>query len=232
MIVQKYLVQEGICSRREAEALLKAGLIKVNGERAVPGVPLQPTDVVTIDPVAQKNLAEKITVAIYKPRGIMCSRAKEEGKNVFDLFPQWRELNAVGRLDKESEGLLLLSNDGLVTKRVTGDKHEIEKEYEIKVQEEVFAGKLKPMVDGMMLSDGPTLPAQVQVIDRHTFRIILHEGRNRQIRRMCGQLNLEVVSLKRIRVGVIELGNMTPGEAKQLTNEEAINLRTPFSKSD
>lgn len=224
MIVQKYLVQQGICSRKEADDFLRAGLIYVNGEKAVPGKPLEPTDVVTLDPTVQKALDAKITVAIYKPRGIMCSRAKEEGKNIFDIFPQYKHLNAVGRLDKESEGLLLLSNHGLITKQVTGDTHSTEKEYAITTAEEVFVGKLEPMVKGMTLNDGPTLPAHIEVIHKHAFRITLREGRNRQIRRMCGQLGLTVTSLKRIRIGHISLGDMHPGDSRQLTVAEVKNL--------
>lgn len=225
MIVQKYLVQKGVCSRREAEAMLRAGQIFVNGKKAIPGKPLGSSDVVTIDPAAQKKLDAKITVVIYKPRGVMCSRVRTEGKNVFDVFPQWKKLNTVGRLDKESEGLLLLSNDGLITKRVTGDTHEIEKEYEVTTQEEVFLGKLQPMTEGMLLNDGPTLPAPVKVIDRYAFRIILHEGRNRQIRRMCAALGLAVTSLKRIRIGSLKLGGLKSGESRPLTSQEVGELR-------
>lgn len=225
MIVQKYLVQKSICSRREAENLLRNKLIYVNGKPAIPGVPLLPTDIVTIDEQAAQELKKKITVAIYKPRGIMCSRSENEGTNVFDIFPQWQALNAVGRLDKESEGLLLLSNDGLVTKAVTGDTHATEKEYEVTTVEEVFAGKLKRMESPMMLSDELTLPAKVTVINKHTFRIILHEGKNRQIRRMCGQLNLTITSLKRIRIRNIHLGLLQPGEGRELTSPEVQTLK-------
>ncbi|MBI3255430.1 MAG: rRNA pseudouridine synthase [Candidatus Andersenbacteria bacterium] len=225
MIVQKYLVQQGICSRREAEALLKAGHIYVNGKPARPGVPLEPTDVVTIDSAGQTKLDTKMTVAIYKPRGVMCTTSEKEGMNVFQVFPEYNNLHLVGRLDKESEGLLLLSNDGLITKQVTGDLHTTEKEYEVTVLEKVFAGKLKPMQDGMKLADRPTLPAQVWVLDNHTFRIILREGRNRQIRRMCGALNLTVETLKRIRIGQIELDEMEPGQSRKLTAEEIQTLK-------
>lgn len=225
MIVQKYLVQQGICSRREAEALLKAGHIYVNGQPARPGAPLEATDVVTIDPQAQERLNAKMTVAIYKPRGVMCTTSEKEGVNVFQVFPEYKNLHLVGRLDKESEGLLLLSNDGLITKQVTGDLHTTEKEYEVTTLEKIFTGKLRPMQDGMKLADGPTLPAKVWVLDNHTFRIILREGRNRQIRRMCGALNLTVETLKRIRIGHIELGEMEPGQSRRLTSEEIQNLK-------
>jgi pseudouridine synthase len=225
MIVQKYLVAHGICSRKEGDRLLRAGLIYVNGKRAVPGRPLLPSDEVTIAEEGQKTLANKMTVAVYKPRGIMCSSAVTEGRNVFDVWPQYKGLNMVGRLDKESEALLLLSNDGLVTKKVTGNLHETEKEYEITTEEKVFNGKLEPFIKGMRLSDGYTLPAVIQILDKHTFRVIIREGRNRQIRRMCGQVNLNVLTLKRIRIGQLWLDDMRPGESRRLTTEEVDSLK-------
>lgn len=225
MYVQKYLVEKAICSRKEAEAFLRAGLIFINGKRAVPGVPLSPTDVVTLAPAAQNKLDQKVTIVIYKPRGVVCSNVEEEGRTVFDLLPQFSHLNMVGRLDKESEGLLLLSNDGLITKRVTGDTHEVEKEYEVTVQEYVSNAKLAPMAEGVMLSDGITLPAQVNAITKHSFRIILHEGRNRQIRRMCGAIGLTVTSLKRLRIESLTLGSLKPGNFRKLTPQEIQTLR-------
>ena len=219
MIAQKILVQKGICSRREAERLLKAGLVLVNGQRARPGEKLTEKDVVTLHPSAQSQMAQKITVAVYKPRGVTCTNANTEGKNVFDVFPEYKNLNCVGRLDKESEGLLLLSNDGLITKKVTGNTHETEKEYEVITEQKVFPGKLKPMEEGMRLSDGMTLPAKIQIIDNQTFHITIHEGRNHQIRRMCGQLNLTILSLKRVRVDNIFVGKMRPGDSRVLTGQ-------------
>ncbi len=233
MYVQKYLVDQGLCSRGEAESLLREGLILVNGKKAKPGIPLSPAsiagrptdDVVTLAPKALALLTKKTTVAIYKPRGIVCSEVESEGRNVFDIFPQFKHLNTIGRLDKESEGLLLLSNDGLITKRITGDTHDVEKEYEVIVQEHVSNTKLVLMAEGIMLSDGQTLPAQVRAVSRHSFILILREGRNRQIRRMCGALNLTVSSLKRIRIGQLTLGTLRPGNFRKLTFEEISALR-------
>lgn len=224
MIVQKYLVQEGICSRREAERLLKDGLILVNGRPAKGGVPLKAADVVTLAPAAQASLSKKITITAYKPRGVTCTKAEHEGDTIFEVFPQYKHLTTVGRLDKESEGLILLSNDGLVTKKVTGENHEMEKEYEIVTAEKVFPGKLAPMQKGMVLSDGVTLPAGIKIVDNHAFLITLREGRNRQIRRMCGQLNLTVLSLKRIRIGPLVIKQMKPGSSWQLRQTEIESL--------
>lgn len=225
MFVQKYLVQQGICSRREAEAFLREGLIYINGKKAIPGVPLQDTDVVTLSDRAMQKLGAKTTVAIYKPRGIVCSIEEDVGESVFDAFPQFRKLNIVGRLDKESEGLLLLSDDGLVTKAVTGEAHDVEKEYLVTVQEYISNAKLEPLARGVILQDGPTLPAQVHATSKHSFNIILREGRNRQIRRMCGKIGLTVLELKRIRIGTIELKDLKPGNYRKLTQEEINSLK-------
>lgn len=225
MIVQKYLAEQGICSRKEADAFLRAGHIFVNGAPAVPGAPIEPTDTVTLSPEAQRIVDSKETIAVYKPRGVVCSLGDGEGTSVHDAFPQYRHLPVVGRLDKESEGLLLLSNDGLVTKAVTGDTHTVEKEYEVTVRETISQEKLVPMETGLALSDGKTLPATVAVLNNHAFRIILKEGRNRQIRRMCGAIGLTVEQLKRIRIGNIHLADMQPGDSRKITKPETLNLR-------
>lgn len=165
-----------------------------------------------------------MTVAVYKPRGIVCSHDRTEGTTIFEVFPNFKGLNTVGRLDKESEGLILMSNDGLITKRVTGEDREIEKEYEVEVQEVLRPAKIRPMERGIHLSDGLTLPAKVEVLDRHLFRIILREGRNRQIRRMCDALHLTVVALKRVRIANILLGDMEPGDSRSLSPTELKSL--------
>ena len=226
MIVQKYLAEKGICSRKEAEAFFRSGLILVNGQKALPGVDITDTDVVTLAPEAVAQLAEKTTVAVYKPRGIVCSLGEGEGARIQDAFPQYKELSIVGRLDKESEGLLLLTNDGLITKAVTGDAHTTEKEYEVTVRETLSTETIAPFESGLTLSDGPTLPATAALLSPHTFRIVIKEGRNRQIRRMCGAINLTVQKLKRIRIGGIQLESMQPGDSRELTSEEVHSLKS------
>lgn len=228
ILVQKYLAEQGICSRREGERHVRAGHIYVNGKKKTgPKVEIDPSkDKVEIRGHGENANAPKETVLIYKPRGIVCSLNQEEGERIMDVFPQYAHLSIVGRLDKESEGLILLSNDGLITKAVTGPKHALEKEYEVRVREEVFAGKLSPMTRGMRLSDGRTLPAKIEVRDRNTFRITLREGRNHQIRRMCNALHLTVESLKRIRIGELRIGPMRPKNKRVLSLEEVSALKS------
>jgi len=227
MRIQKYLSEQGICSRREAEDLIKRGLIAVNGTvvREM-GVQIDPAvDTVTVLPSGQREIQNKRTVILYKPRGISSSRIKSEGQNVYDLLPQFSELDVIGRLDKASEGLLMLSNDGVVAKAVTGEAHATEKEYEVTVREDLNAGRLKKLEPGIELEDGPTLPCKTKLVGPHRFRIILREGRKHQIRRMCEFLRLTVVQLRRLRIGSVTLGDLKPGAFRALTDRETASLK-------
>jgi len=205
MRIHKYLSQQKVCSRREAETLIRRGLIKVNGRPATIGMSVDP-ERDRVEVVGQ--VSKKMTVAFYKPRGVVSEQQKIGGQL----------LNTVGRLDKESEGLILLSNDGTVTAAVTSDKHTIEKEYEVTTQEKIGPSKINKMASGVRLEDGLTLPAKVKLINNRTFIIILKEGRNHQIRRMAAALNLTAVKIKRTRIGNITLGKLKPGEYRDLTN--------------
>jgi pseudouridine synthase len=225
--IQKYLSEQGICSRREAEDLIRKGLISVNGKTVREmGVQIDPdVDVVKLLKGGEKAMGEKTTVALYKPRGVVSSRVPSEGKTIFDMYPQFLQLNIVGRLDKESEGLILLSNDGAVTRAVTGDEHTTEKEYEVVVREDIPTRMKRLFEAGITLDDGPTLPAKVRVVSPHIFRIVIREGRKHQIRRMCEFMRLTVVKLKRVRVAHITLGKLNIGEHRTLTREEVAGFK-------
>lgn len=220
--IEKYLSQEGIMSRREAQALIKSGGILLNGKKITEtGIKIDPqTDIIEIAEQGKTKLQKKETVAIHKPRGVISSKDTDGVKTVFDIFPQFRHLNTVGRLDRESEGLLLLSNDGVVTKIITGKEHDIEKEYVVTVREDITPAMMERMSKGIKLRDGWTKSAQAEKIDKHTFRIILTEGRKHQIRRMSDACRLTITSLKRIRVGNIELGGMYAGQWKKVERKD------------
>ena len=225
--IQKYLSEQGVCSRREAEDLIRRGLISVNGKvvREM-GVQIDPdVDVVKLLKGSERIMSEKMTVALNKPRGIVSSRASSEGKTIFNILPQFQQLNIVGRLDKESEGLILLSNDGAVTKAVTGDEHITEKEYEVVVREDIPSRMKRLFEAGIKLDDGPTLPAKVRMVSPHIFRIVIREGRKHQIRRMCEFMHLTVVKLKRVRIAHITLGKLKIGEYRTLTREEVAGFK-------
>jgi pseudouridine synthase len=224
--IEKYLSEQGIMSRREAKKYLIEGLITINGRIPEPGEKFDPLkDTLNYGKKIQHLLSEKITVAVYKPRGIVSSKDTDRGKNIFDIFPQFKDLHTVGRLDKDSEGLILLSNDGMITKAITGKDHLIEKEYIVNVRETYLPWMAKKMSEGMKLDDGWTLPAIAKRIDAHTFSIILREGRKHQIRRMANECKLTITSLKRVRVHTILLGAMLPGNFKKLTPEQVIDIK-------
>lgn len=235
ILIQKYLAEAGIVSRREGERLVREGKVLVNGARATNGQHIDPKkDKVELD----KNHAEqKITVAVHKPRGIVCSRNPLEGKTIFQLLPQFDNLHVVGRLDKESEGLLLLTNDGLVSRKVTGEDHTVEKEYVVTVRERLFPGITERMEKGIVIDGEKTLPCTAhidpasqspdtlpitykgQTFVPQTFTIILKQGRKHQIRRMCEACKLTVVSLKRVRIGTVQIENLAPGKYRTVTTK-------------
>ena len=227
MRIQKYLSERKILSRREAEDYIRKGLIALNGKVVTEmGVQIDPTkDRIEILKGAAKESAKKMTVVIYKPRDIVSSKESSEGETVFEFFTQFQNLNVVGRLDKSSEGLLLLSNDGVVTSSVTGSDHLIEKEYEVSVRETVNNNKANKMEQGIQLEDGLTLPAKVTIITPNKFRIIFKEGRKHQIRRMADAVHLTITGLKRLRVGNISLGKLKPGESRVLLSKEVDELK-------
>lgn len=224
--IEKYLSEQGIMSRREAKRFIAEGLISINGKVPQAGDKINPeVDKISYSKKVKQALSEKMTVAVYKPRGVISSKDTDRGKNIFDAFPQFKNLNTVGRLDKESEGLILLSNDGMITKAITGKDHLIEKEYIVTVRENYLPWMAKKMSQGMKLEDGWTLPAKAQRVDEHTFKITLKEGRKHQIRRMANACKLTITSLKRIRVHHIKIGGMLPGNFKKLSTEDVQEIK-------
>lgn len=220
--LEKHIAQLGLCSRREGKQLILDGKISVNG------IVVQETGF-GIDPekdvVAMTgNREAKKTVAIYKPRGIETTKTIHEGmsedgvQDMHDIFPQYKNLAPIGRLDKDSEGLILLSNDGLVARKITGEHSDVEKEYIVTVREMITDEALEKMANGILLDDKKTLPAETTRIDDRTFSIVLHEGRKHQIRRMADACRLTIESLKRIRVGAVHLGDLKVGESREVTD--------------
>lgn len=240
--IQKYLSGKGICSRREAEDFIRRGLVSVNGKVVKKmGVKIDPEkDRVNLivkpdrESGGRANTEDKKeSVIIYKPRGIVSSRILSEGKTIYDLFPQFSKLNIVGRLDKESEGLILLSNDGVIARAATGDDHIMEKEYEVTVREKINTSQtIRLFEKGVELNGRKTLPARIKVLNNRVFRVVLKEGKKHQIRRMCEYVRLTVVKLKRIRMGSVSLGSLKTGDYRFLTNQEVQKLKEFRAKSD
>ncbi len=233
--LEKYIAQKGLCSRREGKQLILDGKISVNGEIIrETGFGVDPK----LDKVAIVGTVEKKeTVALYKPRGIETSKTSEDSVDIHDEFPELAHLAPVGRLDKDSEGLILLTNDGLITRAITGDRSApsplqgrvgegfVEKEYVVTTREFVTDESLFKMAKGIILDDKKTLPAKTKRVSDTKFLIVLQEGRKHQIRRMADACKLTIEELKRIRVGHIKLENLKSGEFRELTDEEVSRFK-------
>ena len=230
--LQKILSAAGVCSRRAAEGYLTAGRITVNGEKAQLGQQADPeTDDIRVDGVPLGREPETVYLMLNKPRGYVTTVSDEQGrKTVMDLLTGVHtRIYPVGRLDRDSEGLLLLTNDGALTQRLLHPSHEVSKEYHVTVSGPVehAAENLRRIRDvaGMAIR-----PAEVQMLrregNRAELRIVIHEGRNRQIRRMCAQCGLEVLRLQRVREHCLELGTLPLGQWRYLTAAEIAALKT------
>ena len=230
--LQKILSAAGVCSRRAAEGYLTAGRITVNGETAQLGQQAdQETDDIRVDGVPLGREPETVYLMLNKPRGYVTTVSDEQGrKTVMDLLTGVHtRIYPVGRLDRDSEGLLLLTNDGALTQRLLHPSHEVSKEYRVTVSGPVehAAENLRRIRDvaGMDIR-----PAEVQMLrregNRAELRIVIHEGRNRQIRRMCARCGLEVLRLQRVREHCLELGTLPLGQWRYLTAAEIAALKT------
>ncbi len=234
--LNKYLAQCGICSRRDADKLIAEGKVFVNGEPAKMGQLVSEADSVrvgkkTVEAAGGKTgLAKpqkKVVLACYKPVGVTCTeRDVHAERTITDLVHYPVRVTYAGRLDKDSEGLLLLTNDGQLIDAMMRGANRHEKEYVVKVNREVTDSFILRMAEGMFLKKlkTQTRPCTAEKIGKYTFRVILTQGLNRQIRRMCKTLGYEVTQLKRIRVMNIELGDMKPGTYRELNAQEYAEL--------
>ncbi len=233
--IQKALTDSGILSRRKTEEYIKAGRITVNGRPAQPGNPVNPDrDVVAIDgvrvPLSSKR--ENIYIMLNKPRGYVTTTSDELGRRcVTELVEDLEErVYPVGRLDKNSEGLLLMTNDGQFANLMMHPSHHVSKTYRVTVRPDITEDQVVALSTGVDIGEErKTLPAQVHVLEKVPGRVVLQititEGRNRQIRRMCEAVGLEVARLKRISVGPVRLGMLQPGKWRELKKSEVIALR-------
>lgn len=232
MRLQKFLSRSGVCSRRHGESLITGGRVKIN-DRVVTvlGTKVDPeTDRITVDgkPVA---LAErKLYVALHKPEGFVTSCHQPGDRVVLELIDLPERLYPVGRLDKDSTGLLLLTNDGRLHHRLLHPSFDHEKEYEVTLARPIPDGALRRMAEGMPILGKKTRPARIRRISGRRFGIVLQEGLNRQIRRMVRKVGGHVVSLKRIRVAGVRLGKLPPGGWRHLTSAEVKGLLADDSK--
>ena len=225
--LNKYMAQAGLCSRREADRYIEAGQVYINGVKAGMGQQVYPGDKVTIGAKELQNHAQKVVLAWYKPIGVTCTEKDPHAKRkIGDVFRYPVRVTYAGRLDKDSEGLLLMTNDGDLIQNMMRGANGHEKEYIVKVDKELTADFQLAMEQGIYLEalDRTTKPCIVSIEGKYTFRIVLTQGLNRQIRRMCESLGYKVKALKRIRVVNIALGSLKPGEYREITGEELKKL--------
>lgn len=225
--LNKYLAQAGICSRRDADKLIETGAVSVNDKIAAPGIKIMPGDKVCVRGKLIGGRQDTAVLAYYKPLGVICSeRDKHADRLLTDELHFPVRVTYAGRLDKDSEGLLLLTNDGKLIDALMRGANRHEKEYVVKVKKEITPEFLDAMSKGVYLTelDKRTRPCKVEQTGKFTFHIVLTQGLNRQIRRMCRELEYQVHSLKRIRVANIELGNLKPGEYRILKGNELKEL--------
>ena len=220
MRLNKYIAYLNIASRREADKLIKDGKVKVNGEIIInPAIQVGENDKIICDIEDYKN--EKIYIKLNKPVGYVVSNNKKEGKPIYKLLDEkLKKLYPVGRLDKDSKGLILFTNDGVFSRKIIGEESECEKEYYVKLEGNISDGALKKLEFGISLDGKKLKPAIVKRVSKNSFNIILKEGRNRQIRRMCEKVGFEVILLKRLRISNIYLNDLQEGKFEYLTKDE------------
>lgn len=224
MRINKYLSETGIISRRGADKWIEEGRITINGDLASVGSQVNEGDVVCVDGKPVKKEEELVYIALNKPVGITSTTEKHIEGNVVDFVGHSKRIFHIGRLDKESEGLLLLTNDGDIVNEILRAENHHEKEYIVKVDKPITDQFLKRMSSGVKILDTTTLPCKVEKISSHVFKIILEQGLNRQIRRMCSALGYSVKRLQRIRIMNIHLGNLKVGKWRDLTEKEKAEL--------
>lgn len=220
--INKYLSEAGICSRREADRELESGHILINGVVAKPGDRVFPEDEVIYNGIAVHKKDHPVLLAMYKPVGIVCTAEKKEKNNIIDYLNYECRVYPVGRLDKDSEGLILLTNQGELSNQIQKARNYHEKEYIVTVNKNISDSFIRGMAGGVPLVElgTTTRKCKVKQIDKRTFSIILTQGLNRQIRRMCEYFGYRVVGLKRIRVMNITLGDLKAGEYRKIEGEE------------
>lgn len=222
--LEKHIAALGLASRREAKDLILKGLVTVNGKvikNTGYGVDTTKDKVL----VKADKANPKEYVLFYKPRGVETNSTAKHLKDIHDVLPRYKHLSPIGRLDADSEGLILLSNDGTLTKALTKIDSEIGKTYLVSIQEKVTDAHIRTMSTGIMLDGTMTKPAEVRKKSDHSFTIVLHEGRKHQIRRMCAAGKWTVTELKRIGIGHLTIGNMRSGETRSLRSSDVMQLK-------
>lgn len=227
--LNKFLSDAGYCSRREADRLVEQGVVKVNGKTAVMGQKVTINDSIMVKGKNISREEEQILIALNKPVGIECTTDLNTPDNIVDFINFDKRIYPIGRLDKNSQGLILLTNDGSIVNNILKGSNYHEKEYVVTVDKPVTDDFIKKMSTGVRILDQVTRPCKVTKVKKNVFNIVLTQGLNRQIRRMCGELGYNVQKLKRIRIMNIELGNLPVGQYRKVTDSELKELMRNFN---
>jgi 23S rRNA pseudouridine2604 synthase len=222
--LNKYISETGVCSRREADKWIDEGRVTCNGQVAALGTRVMDGDEVCIDgePIGAKK--KQIYIALNKPVGVTCTTEANVEGNIIDLVGHPERIFPIGRLDKDSEGLILLTNDGDIVNEILRSENNHEKEYLVWVDRPITDLSLQMMASGVKIMGKLTKPCQVSRIDRESFRMILTQGLNRQIRRMCSALGYKAQRLQRVRIMNVHLGTLSSGQWRHLTDRELAGL--------
>ncbi|SEJ55463.1 23S rRNA pseudouridine2604 synthase [Bhargavaea ginsengi] len=224
MRINKYISESGKTSRRGADRLIEEGRVTINGKRVSIGTQVEPGDDVRVDGNPVRVARNNVYLALNKPVGITSTTEKSVKGNIVDLVNHPLRVFNIGRLDKDSEGLILLTNDGDIVNEILRSENRHEKEYIVSVDKPINPEFLKNMEEGVKILGTKTLPCKTEQLSKYDFKIILTQGLNRQIRRMCEALGYEVYRLQRIRIMNIHLGNLPPGQWRDLSKKEKTAL--------
>lgn len=234
--LNKWISDSGLCSRREADQLIADNRVTVNGRPAELGTRVTPSDEVRVDgkliTASASNRADRVYIAYHKPVGITCTTERQVRGNIIDAIGHRERIFPIGRLDKPSEGLIFLTSDGDIVNKILRAENAHDKEYLVTVDKPVTPEFAQRMAAGVAILGTVTEPCQVTITGRHQFRIVLIQGLNRQIRRMCEVLGYEVTRLVRTRIMMVSLGNLKPGQWRNLSDAEmaAINAAVAGSR--
>lgn len=229
--LNKFISDTGICSRRAAEKFILEGRVKINGQPTQLGNRVKPGDVVTLDGKPLKSTPKLLYLAFNKPPGITCTTETHIPGNIISYINHPQRLFPIGRLDKESEGLIFLTNDGNIVNKILRAGNNHQKEYIVTVNKPISPEFIKRMAGGVPILDTVTQKCRVRQLSKTTFNIILTQGLNRQIRRMCEYLGYEVQKLVRIRIMNVSLGNLKKGEWRYLDETEMLEIQNLVADS-
>lgn len=233
--LNKFISETGLCSRREADRLIEQNRVTFNGALPELGTKVGPNDVVKVDGkrigATPKNKSDRVYIAYNKPIGITCTTERKVRGNIVDAIAHPKRIFPIGRLDKPSEGLILLTSDGDIVNKILRAENAHDKEYEVTVNQPISEKFLKKMASGVPILGTVTKPCKVRAVGKFKFTIILTQGLNRQIRRMCEFLGYEVTKLKRIRIMHLDLTGLRPGQWRDLTRGELAELNKAVQHS-